>query len=1422
MRPGTVEHALAVMEQLAQKNAALERARREPIAIVGMACRFPGGADTPAAFWALLKEGREAVRPLEGRWAWLGVPPPAEAPGRAGLLSEEELSELDAAFFEISDREARSLDPQQRLVLAVAWEALENAGVSPRALNGSAVSVFLGSTGSEYQRFGERAPAGERDAYFATGAMLSVIAGRLSYALGLQGPAVTLDTACSSSLVATHLACQSLRAQECSLALAGGVSLILSPEVMAGLALTRALSPDGHCRTFDARANGYVRGEGCGVLVLKRLSDARRDGDRIWAVIRGSAVNQDGRSTGLTAPNVLAQQRLIREALAAAKVEPAQVDFVETHGTGTALGDPIELEALRAVLGGPRADGSKCLLGAVKTNIGHLEAAAGVAGLIKVALALHHRTLPRNLGFESLNPLIQLEGSPLAVADRESPLSAPGRPLVAGLSSFGLSGTNAHVVLEEVPAVAVADSPTPSHAVPLLLSARTPEALSRHAERIRAHLAAHPEVALLDAAHTLAVARPHFEERAVVVGRERAAALEALGAVTGYRARSAQDVAVLFPDDKAADWARPLHETNEVFRTAFDEVRRLPVPLASQVALFRLLQSWGLRPGAVLGVGAGEIAAAYVAGALSLEDAREVAMSPEARAQVKVQRAELLLAGQSPQGFQEGMRALEAEGLSLFLELGSGGELARQGAECLSDAGRARAFFGGLARPGQYAESAGAVADALVVALGELHVRGAAVDWTAFFSHLVGRRVELPATPFMGRRYWLSPPKAAAPSPRSGPHPVLVERVDSAETGAVIWSGRLDPAAHPWIAEQVISGVPVFPAAASLELMAWTFRREIGSTRVSFEEVSAERPLVPEPGVAREVQVVVGALGVVDLYSRPEGSRAWTRHVRARARAEERRAEARAPEQLRQEMEQLPRAMEGAAFYEEWKARGNSWGQIFRGVEYLRCGEDRCVARLRAGAAARSSEFLARSALFDACGQTLAALALSRSSGPFVGHRIGRSHLHAPLQGETFWVRVHLRSAAERSLAGDIAVYGEDGALLLEVEGLELQLSDAPAPRSAPASTEELEPALASRFGELLGNAASVDPAESLQSLGLDSLMAYDAQEHIKERWGVEVPVLQILQGASVNDLARFIREAVRRAGPPAAPAPKDAGPTRIEFDSPDGLRLAGHLSLPPGPGPHPAVVVHTANAGGALDERGGYAQLFEHAPLVAAGFAVLTVDQRGSLGHGEEHFRRADLGGRDADDLVAAAEALARRPDVDGARIGLCGTSRGAYVGLLAMERAPARFAAAVLRMGFYDPVAYVQGERRLRPETSPLLAMFPGWEQALAFMSAPERDPRPKLGAVRAPLLLVHGEADRIVEPEQSASLAEMARAAGLPATLRMVPGMGHDIQETNPVWPDLWKEIAGFLTLHLRPMRPENPLPVPAQTVEFSGSV
>ncbi|MGB1015991.1 MAG: type I polyketide synthase, partial [Nannocystaceae bacterium] len=451
-RDRALKQAAIVIRRLKQRVSELEAEatqRHDPIAIVGIGCRFPGGANSPEAFWDLLADGRDAVRSLDTRWAQIGASLADGVPGWAGLLSEP-LDHFDPNFFGIAPREAAKMDPQQRLLLEVAWEALEDARIVPPSLRGSRTGVFLGASVADYTDTMAHEPAAERDAYSITGSMLSIAAGRLAYTLGLQGPCLTVDTACSSSLVATHLACRSLLDGESDVAMAGGVNLLLSAQTMEGLARTQALSPDGRCRAFDARANGFVRGEGCGLVVLKRLADARRDGDRIWALIRGSAVNQDGRSTGLTAPNVLAQTALVRDALRHAGVAADAIGFVETHGTGTSLGDPIEVEALRAALGG-KSGGAPCVLGALKTNLGHLEAAAGVAGLIKTALVLAHEKIPKNLNFQTLSPRVRLAGSSLEVASQARPWPRTDTPRLAGVSSFGLSGTNAHAILEEAP-----------------------------------------------------------------------------------------------------------------------------------------------------------------------------------------------------------------------------------------------------------------------------------------------------------------------------------------------------------------------------------------------------------------------------------------------------------------------------------------------------------------------------------------------------------------------------------------------------------------------------------------------------------------------------------------------------------------------------------------------------------------------------------------------------------------------------------------------------------------------------------------------------------------------------------------------------------------------------------------------------------
>jgi thioester reductase-like protein len=420
------------------------------VAIVGIGCRFPGGADDPERFWQLLHDGVDAVRPVPAdRWdADAYYDPRPDAPGKmttrwGGFV--DDVDHFDAAFFGITPREAAGMDPQQRFLLQVAWEALEHAGIDPRSLNESSTGVFIGICNNDSLR---RVTAESIDAYTSTGNAFSVAAGRLSYLLGLQGPSLAIDTACSSSLVAVHLACRSLRQGECRLALAGGVNLILSPLPSIALSKLGMMASDGRCKTFDARADGFVRGEGCGVVILKRLADARADGDAVLAVIRGSAINQDGRSSGLTAPNGAAQERLLQLALADAKVPPSRVSYVEAHGTGTALGDPIEVRALQAVLG-PTRNGSPLIVGSVKTNLGHLEAAAGIAGLIKVVLALQHGEIPPHLHLQRLSPHLAAYANKLVIPT--APLAwdaTDGRP-IAGVSSFGFSGTNAHVLVEQ-------------------------------------------------------------------------------------------------------------------------------------------------------------------------------------------------------------------------------------------------------------------------------------------------------------------------------------------------------------------------------------------------------------------------------------------------------------------------------------------------------------------------------------------------------------------------------------------------------------------------------------------------------------------------------------------------------------------------------------------------------------------------------------------------------------------------------------------------------------------------------------------------------------------------------------------------------------------------------------------------------------
>ena len=450
------QRLLLKLKQATAKIKEIKAASTEPIAIIGMGCRFPGGASSPEAFWDIFHNGVDTITEVpKDRWHLDDYyDPDPDTPGKmysrcGGFI--EQVKEFDANFFGISPKETTHLDPQHRLLLEVSWEALEHSGKNPQQLKGSQTGVFIGLCTNDYSHRIFSQGLEKIDAYISSGNSHSTASGRISYILGLIGPNLVVNTACSSSLVSIHLACSSLRNQECNLALAGGVNLLLSPEFSIALSQGRMLSVDGRCKTFDASANGYVRGDGCGIIVLKRLSDAVANRDNILAVIRGTAINQDGPSSGLTVPNGPSQVAVIRQALANGGVNPADVSYIEAHGTGTSLGDPQEVEALGKVFGRTHSQEQPLIIGSAKTNIGHTEGAAGVAGVMKLVLQLQHQQIAPSLHFNEPNPYINWSQLPLQVSTKLTSWETNGKSRIAGVSSFGFSGTNAHVILEEAP-----------------------------------------------------------------------------------------------------------------------------------------------------------------------------------------------------------------------------------------------------------------------------------------------------------------------------------------------------------------------------------------------------------------------------------------------------------------------------------------------------------------------------------------------------------------------------------------------------------------------------------------------------------------------------------------------------------------------------------------------------------------------------------------------------------------------------------------------------------------------------------------------------------------------------------------------------------------------------------------------------------
>ncbi|WP_309896269.1 SDR family NAD(P)-dependent oxidoreductase [Archangium sp.] len=1176
---------------------------REPIAIIGMACRFPGGCDSPEALWRFLVEGGDAITEVPPeRWdmgAFYDANP--EAAGtvyvrQAGFLRETPAL-FDARFFGISQREAAEMDPQQRLLLEVSWEALERAGLPPDGLAGSPVGVFVGMSGAEYGLLPRSAR--QFGAYTATGVASNIASGRIAHRLGLQGPALTVDTACSSSLMAVHLACDSLLRGESNVALAGGVNLMLSPYIFVSLCRLRALAPDGRCKTFDASGDGYGRAEGCGMVVLKRLSDAQRDGDPVLAVVLGSAANHDGASSGLTVPNGLAQQALLRKAMESARVEPGQISYVEAHGTGTSLGDPIEMQALGAVCGQRQESDGEFMVGALKANLGHMEAAAGVAGLIKTVLCLRHQAIPGQLHLRQLNPRIRLERMRAHIPRERTPWNVERR--LAGVSAFGFSGTNVHVIVGEPPAASARrrtsvpeptpQPPRPVHLLPL--SARNEEALRALARSWREHLGRETTDALSGLCAAALAERSHLEHRAALVGTERSTLLEGLetlaegrahtSVVRGTVANGAPRLALALPhEDALSSLKEALYLAEPVFTAAHDasaaaaaellgvdtrEVRGPAAAFCARYALLTLLEHWGFAPDALLADGLGLYAAAHLAGVLRLRDALRCVLRDSgasgsvtlesgqpAPARIRLLRAGAPLAAraaatwdapQTPTGdWSAALRGLDARERWVVVMLG--------------DTFPTGAHEAGL--PWLPVTSRHGAWEALSRCVAGLYTLGLTPDRRRFTEGAARPSQPLPTYPFQRKAYWLRAPEesGAAPSevfdgtPLSSPRHVRE------------FSYRFSHARLPDLGDN--HGIAHI--GHHQELLARAAHQHLGLKSYALRDVRYLVPLHVTRGEEREVRLLVepreGGTSALSLHGLDPKRGQWTLHVQASLEHEE-------PSQAGQQ--QLPRlegglVWDGETFYRRLAALTFQLGESVKWVEEVRFRGNEALARFRMDpdASGERAGLGFHPGILDACAQLFAVAGAAWLEERMRFMVVGWERFlfyRAPSEG-TLHCHIAFPEPPDASgrVTGSFRLFDGKGHLVAEARGhrvqrlsaehvkaLESALHESPpaatpvppaatgAGREPTASRAQVVDFLAARVAHHLEmERGSVPLGVPLRDLGFDSITGLSLRKDIAERLSVNVPAELLLEGPSIEQLATSLLRELAPDGAPEAP----------------------------------------------------------------------------------------------------------------------------------------------------------------------------------------------------------------------------------------------------------------------------------------------